>query len=192
MTEAIVNAVTHRHYESNGSVQVMLFRDRLEVWNPGHLPFGLTVERLSHTHPSVPTNPLLANAVYLAGYIERLGTGTEDIVNDCLAAGLQQPEYVQTEDFRVIIWRNTEKTDKNTENTPWEYRLLADRLPKDCRKEVFDTLRLIVENPHILQKEIADRIHVSERSVGTYVSILKKYCIRRTGGKTSGYWIAKE
>ena len=33
--EAIVNAVAHRDYTSNGSVQVMLFADRLEVWNPG-------------------------------------------------------------------------------------------------------------------------------------------------------------
>jgi ATP-dependent DNA helicase RecG len=35
VTEAIVNAVAHRDYTGNGSVQVMLFRDRLEVWNPG-------------------------------------------------------------------------------------------------------------------------------------------------------------
>ena len=38
--EAIVNAVAHRDYTSNGSVQVMLFRNRLEVWNPGQLPYG--------------------------------------------------------------------------------------------------------------------------------------------------------
>ena len=34
VAEAIVNAVAHRDYTSNGSVQVMLFVDRLEVWNP--------------------------------------------------------------------------------------------------------------------------------------------------------------
>ena len=36
--EAIVNAVAHRDYDSNAAVQVMLFADRLEVWNPGELP----------------------------------------------------------------------------------------------------------------------------------------------------------
>ena len=35
--EAIVNAVAHRDYNSNGSVQVMLFADRLEISNPGRL-----------------------------------------------------------------------------------------------------------------------------------------------------------
>ena len=32
--EAIVNAVCHRDYTSNACVQVMLFRDRLEIINP--------------------------------------------------------------------------------------------------------------------------------------------------------------
>jgi hypothetical protein len=35
IAEAIVNAVAHRDYTSSGSVQVMLFSDRVEVWNPG-------------------------------------------------------------------------------------------------------------------------------------------------------------
>ena len=33
--EAIVNAVAHRDYTSNAGVQVMLFADRLEIWNRG-------------------------------------------------------------------------------------------------------------------------------------------------------------
>src|SRR3990167_4271193 len=48
VAEAIVNAVAHRDYTSNGSVQVMLFADRLEVWNPGALPPSLTLEKLRH------------------------------------------------------------------------------------------------------------------------------------------------
>jgi len=35
VTEGIVNAVAHRDYTSNASVEVMLFADRLEIWNPG-------------------------------------------------------------------------------------------------------------------------------------------------------------
>ena len=46
VAEGIVNAVAHRDYSSNGSVQVMLFADRLEVWNPGRLPGSLTIARL--------------------------------------------------------------------------------------------------------------------------------------------------
>ena len=46
VVEAIVNAVAHRDYTSNSGVQVMLFADRLEVWNPGELPAPLTVAEL--------------------------------------------------------------------------------------------------------------------------------------------------
>ena len=50
MTEAIVNAVAHRDYTSHGSVQVMLFADRLEIMNPGRLPPSLTIEQLKQPH----------------------------------------------------------------------------------------------------------------------------------------------
>ena len=76
VAEAIVNAVAHRDYASNGSVQVMLFADRLEVWNPGGLPPSLTLAKLRLPHGSVPANPLLAEPLYLTQYIERMGTGT--------------------------------------------------------------------------------------------------------------------
>ena len=39
--EAIVNAIVHRDYNSNASVEVRLFADRLEIWNPGKLPENL-------------------------------------------------------------------------------------------------------------------------------------------------------
>ena len=106
VAEAIVNAVAHRDYTSNGSVQVMLFEDRLEVWNPGHLPLGLTTAKLRKPHYSIPANLLLAEPMYLAGYIERMGTGTGDIIRWCKEAGLEkEPEFIQEEIFRTIIWR---------------------------------------------------------------------------------------
>ena len=105
VTEAIVNAVVHRDYASTGSVQVMLFKDRLEVWNPGRLPHGVTIVKLNGEHQSVPVNPLLARPVYLAGYIEQLGTGTTDLINRCVSYGLRRPEFRQDESFVAVIWR---------------------------------------------------------------------------------------
>lgn len=111
VAEAIANAVAHRDYTDNGSVQVMLFRDRLEVWNPGQLPYGLTVEKLRETHSSKPTNPVLAHPLFMAGYIEHLGTGTTDMITNCEKLGLRTPEFIQTEDFRTIIYRAEKVSD---------------------------------------------------------------------------------
>lgn len=95
VAEAIVNAIAHRDYTSHASVQVMLFADRLEVWNPGHLPASLSFAALRRSHASVPRNPLLADPLFLAGYIERAGTGTVDMIALCATAGLPAPEFRQ-------------------------------------------------------------------------------------------------
>ena len=106
--EAIVNAVVHRDYASNGSVQVMLFKDRLEVRNPGTLPTRLTLDQLRVPHNSVPTNPLLAHAMYLVEYIEKMGTGTLDMIRRCAAAGLTEPDFAVTDGFVATIRRSVE------------------------------------------------------------------------------------
>ena len=105
VSEAIVNAVAHRDYTSSGSVQVMLFADRLEVWNPGALPPSLTLAKLRQPHGSVPANPLLAEPMYLVKYIERMGTGIGDMIRRCREAGLPEPEFAVRDGFVATIRR---------------------------------------------------------------------------------------
>jgi ATP-dependent DNA helicase RecG len=106
VAEAIVNAVAHRDYASNGSVQVMLFSDRLEVWNPGTLPPGITLESLRHPHPSIPGNPLIAEPLFLTKYIEKAGSGTVDVIKACSQAGLSQPDFrMENGWFIITLWR---------------------------------------------------------------------------------------
>lgn len=106
VTEAIVNAIAHRDYASNASVQVMLFADRLEIWNPGELPASLSPDRLRRPHASIPRNPLLAGPLFLAGYIEQAGTGTLDMIALCRDAGLKPPGFRQDGgSFVQTLWR---------------------------------------------------------------------------------------
>ena len=105
VTEAIVNAVAHRDYTDTSSVQVMLFADRLEVMNSGGLPPPLTVEKLRVPHESAPRNPLLAQCMYLRGYIEQMGTGTLDMIRRCADADLAEPEFVASGGLVTTIRR---------------------------------------------------------------------------------------
>ncbi|OGX05796.1 MAG: hypothetical protein A3G87_10305 [Omnitrophica bacterium RIFCSPLOWO2_12_FULL_50_11] len=91
--EAIVNAVAHRDYISNAGVQVMLFSDRLEVWNPGALPSGMTLKSLRTAHSSVPHNPLISEPLFWARYIERAGTGTLDMIALCKEMDIPEPVF---------------------------------------------------------------------------------------------------
>ena len=86
----------------------------LEVWNPGRLPQGITVVSLSQEHRSIPVNPILARPVYLAGYIEQLGTGTTDLIKRCQDLGLRRPKFRQDENFLSILWRKNAGKDDAT------------------------------------------------------------------------------
>jgi predicted HTH transcriptional regulator len=86
----------------------MLFSDRLEVWNPGTLPPTLTLAKLRLPHGSVPGNPLLAEPLYLAKYIERMGTGTGDMIRRCREVGLPEPEFSLEDGFVFKLRRKVE------------------------------------------------------------------------------------
>ena len=80
IAEAVVNAVAHRNYAGNGFVQILVFADRIEVWNPGELPPGLTLELLRKPHGPIPHNPLIAEPLFRVQYAEKAGTGITDII----------------------------------------------------------------------------------------------------------------
>lgn len=105
--EAIVNAIAHRDYTSGGAVQVSVFADRVEVWNPGVLPEPLTTESLRHPHGSIARNHRLCEALFLARYIEKYGTGTLMMIRESLAHALPEPDFAQRSgEFTTIIWRD--------------------------------------------------------------------------------------
>ncbi|MBU4343031.1 MAG: DUF4062 domain-containing protein [Candidatus Omnitrophica bacterium] len=106
--EAIVNAVAHRDYNTTSSVQVMVFLDRVEIWNSGTLPGNLKVEDLKKPHSSHPSNTTLANVLYFGNYIQQLGSGTTEMVRQCKEQGLPEPEFVSVRnlEFKTILARD--------------------------------------------------------------------------------------
>ncbi len=84
----------------------MLFRDRLEVRNPGELPPSLTLDELRRPHASIPRYPLLAEPMFLARYAEKAGTGILDMIARCREAGLPAPEFRRSgEQFVQVLGR---------------------------------------------------------------------------------------
>lgn len=105
LREALVNALIHRDYTQSGDIQVRVSQDQLDVWNPGGLPAGMSVEDLRRAgHVSRPRNPLLAQVFYYAGLVEQWGTGTTRIIAVCRAAGLPEPEFrEEAGGMRVVL-----------------------------------------------------------------------------------------
>jgi ATP-dependent DNA helicase RecG len=98
--EAITNAVAHRDYHYDAShIYVHLFADRLEIENPGGVPPGLKLDDLGSR--SVRRNRSIADLLYRAKYIERIGSGISRIRN-ALANNNNPPFEVTSTNFFVI------------------------------------------------------------------------------------------
>ncbi len=94
LREAAINAIVHRdYYDPAGYTEIAIFDDRMEVWNNGSLPAGISISDLSKPHRSILRNPLIAKAFFLYGAIESWGRGTLKILELCEEAGLPQPIY---------------------------------------------------------------------------------------------------
>ena len=208
ITEAIVNAVAHRDYTSGGSVQVMLFADRLEVWNPGRLPPPLTIEKLRVPHESIPGNPLLARAMYLVKYIEQMGTGTLDMIERCGTAGLKEPEFEAAGEFVIRIRRAalagqpvvfTDRADvkRNSNATTQETRGGTTReITQETRGTTQETrttreriLALLSAEPEITRRKLAERIGITADGVKYHLTRLRAAgVIQHVGATKAGRW----
>jgi len=92
LREAVVNAVVHKDY-SEAESQIRVYNDYISIWNFGELNHKLSVDKLKKKHPSFPRNNLIADVFFKAGLIEKWGSGTLKIINECSKAGLPDPIF---------------------------------------------------------------------------------------------------
>ena len=93
LREIICNAIMHRDYTGT-FIQMRVWDDIVELWNPGRLPQDFTVQTLMQKHESMPRNPLIAKVFFLMGLIENWGRGYEKIHEEFVTkAHLQMPVF---------------------------------------------------------------------------------------------------
>lgn len=105
LREAVTNAICHRDYEEYANVQVRIFDDRIEIWGCGSLPEPLTVDDLKQSHRSILRNPLIGKCLFLIKFIEHWGTGTNRIIDACVAHGLPEPVFEELSGSLVVTLR---------------------------------------------------------------------------------------
>ena len=198
VTEAIVNAVAHRDYAQPEGVQVLLFRDRLEVVSPGHPPPSRRGVRPRMERPSIPTNPLIAAPMHLLGYGEGTGAGTGAMTRLCAEAGLPGPPEFEEDGgfFTTRIWRvraaarNPELPDlppipappDTTQNAP----PTAPTTQISTRERILALLRA---EPKLTRNDLALRTGITPHGVKYHLARLKKAgLLRRVGSDRAGHW----
>lgn len=102
--EAILNAVVHADYAQSGSpIRVAIFDDRIEIENPGLLPFGLTIEDILQG-VSKMRNRVIGRVFRELHLIEQWGSGIQRMTAACQEAGLPAPAFEEIgTHFRTTI-----------------------------------------------------------------------------------------
>lgn len=91
--EALINALIHRDYSLIGSrIQIAIFNNRLEIQNPGLLPFGFTLEDLKAGISRI-RNRVIARVFYELGLMEAWGSGYKRIIEVCNREGYKEPMW---------------------------------------------------------------------------------------------------
>ncbi|HJP34208.1 MAG TPA: helix-turn-helix domain-containing protein [Candidatus Latescibacteria bacterium] len=102
--EALINAVAHTDYAQRGApLRLSIFDDRLEIENPGLLPFGLTLEDLPRGVSKL-RNRVIGRVFHALGLIEQWGSGIQRMTAACHEAGLAAPLFEELATrFRVTL-----------------------------------------------------------------------------------------
>ena len=107
LRESLLNAVAHKDYSTQVPIQVSVYSDHIVFWNSGELPNGWDIKRLVSKHPSLPFNPLIANALFRCGEIETWGRGIKKIINYSLEHGLLPPVFDTSYGGLMITFYNS-------------------------------------------------------------------------------------
>lgn len=99
--EALLNALSHRDYQSQGAVYVKHHPDKIVIENPGAFLDGITENNII-THPSVPRNKLIAETLQHLKYVQRTGQGVDIIFREMISSGKPFPEYKSYNDAVLL------------------------------------------------------------------------------------------
>ena len=106
LREIILNALVHRNY-MGAPTQIRVYDNKINFWNEGTLPEGLTFEALKGFHTSRPRNVLIADVCFKGGFIDSWGRGTLKIYDACKEAELPEPEIKEFQGgFLVTLFKD--------------------------------------------------------------------------------------
>lgn len=107
--EAVTNALIHTDYSAAGSqTQVAIFDDRIEITNPGALPFGLNMEDALQGVSQL-RNRVIGRCFRELELIELWGSGLKRMISQCQKSGLAIPKFEELGHFfRVTLFNRRE------------------------------------------------------------------------------------
>jgi ATP-dependent DNA helicase RecG len=179
--EAIINSLCHRDFTNPKSNEIAIYRDRIEIFNPGQFPYEYSPEDfIKGTEASLPRNPLVAETLFRSEDVEKWGSGLRRISQECQATGVRVIFGKTKSGFTVTFFRPQAVVAGGTAR-------------REGPEKITENQRLIIksmkQNQYIVITELAAIVGISERKVKENIAKLKvKGLLRRIGPDKGGYW----
>ena len=166
----IINAFCHRDYWKYDSVNIVIFKNRVEVRSPGLLYHGLTIKKIRTELVSERRNEKIAELFHLVHYVERWGRGINLILSK-----EPETEFKEVGSQFIVVFKRKISSKETVEN----------RSEKSSEK----ILALIKVNSLITARELSIDLKISSRAIEKQISKLRfEGKIRRVGPDKGGHW----
>jgi len=178
--EALVNAIAHRDYRIKGRrIEIRMYADRLEIISPGGLPGYMTIDNLVEEHFS--RNPRLVNGLYQWGYIEELGLGIDQMIEEMVQAGHPPPQFKATPHLFTVTLSNKRE------------RAAVPKWTRSMNERQTRALNFIRENGSITNREYRQLCpDVSAETLRLdMVDLVDRGVLLKIGSKKGTYYILK-
>ncbi len=185
LREAIGNSLCHRDFANPKGNEVAIFKDRVEIYNPGFFPDGVNPEDFfsGHEH-SILRNPLIAETMYKSKDIERWGSGIKRIHDECASAGVKVEFRRLKTGFVVMFYRPRWEEGEGLKD---KGKVKSNGKSKVKSNE--KVVSLMASNSAITVPEIAESLGLSLAGVEKIIRVLKRQeRLRRVGPDKGGHW----
>jgi len=186
LREALLNAIVHRDYFSNAEIQVYIFKDRLEIVNPGGLVPGIRLSDLGKK--SLSRNKLLFGMLSRMNLVEKAGTGILRIRSAMKDYKLEVPKIETDENWFTITFKRPD-----LQKESYEQRFYGKISPKKSPRKIPEKYQKIIEaikeNPYLPRRELSIILNETEETIQSRLrKLAKDRLIRRVGPDKGGHW----
>lgn len=194
LREAVVNAFAHRQIKSGQSIQIMIYKNRIEIYSPGVFPERITPEAFAEGNKmAIRRNQLITQVLYYSKDMETFATGLKKIKTLCGEAGVRYEFKKEEYGFTVVFYRHC------GEGWGWsgEKDYVRDNVPHGDPHSVLHekTLEEIIEeliraDNKVTRAQMAEKIGVSVKTIARKLKEMKH--IAFVGSGNNGHWEIKE
>jgi len=164
--EAVINAIVHTDYILSGSsIQVAVYDNRIEITNPGNLPFGQTIDS-AISGVSQLRNKVIGAVFHRLEFINRWGSGIGRILDECESALLPFPSFQELGNhFRVTLFNERDESNVKQYHETKVLRFIREQ-GKIVRQNVVDICNLNNDQAYRLLKQMNAKYKIKKQGVG--------------------------